>query len=120
MKKIALLISAMVLCAGIAMAQEPAKKATNDKAKATTTQTVKTDNTKAATPAKTEACKATQEKHCGNCPHHKQVAANPQAKPEAKGAAQKDCQKQCQKQCNKEAAATKNDKKTPNATTATK
>lgn len=94
MKKIVLLACSMLLCAGIAMAQEPVKKPAK-KVETTTTATVKSD--------KADAQAA--HKGCGNCPNHKQCgkAAGAQAaaaKPESKSC----CKKDGQKACNKDAA----------------
>lgn len=103
-----MLACTMLLCAGIAMAQEPVKK---DNKKAETTAVAK--------PAKSEAQAA--HKGCGNCPNHKQCgkAAGAQAavaKPEGAKAC---CNKDGQKPCNKEAAAktsNKNAEAKPKAT----
>ena len=110
MKKIALFLSAMVLCIGIAMAQEPIKKANNEKAK-TEKQTVSADKAVAKPTAKS----------CGNCPHHKQCnnSANAQAvsaKPENKGC----CDKNGKKECNKEGNAKACNKGVENKSASTK
>lgn len=115
MKKLVLFASAMLLCAGITMAQEPVKK---DNKKAETTAVAK--------PAKSEAQAA--HKGCGNCPNHKQcgkaagaqaaVAKPEAAKPCCKKDGQKACNKDGQKACNKEAAvktANKNAEAKPTA-----
>lgn len=103
MKKIVMLACTMLLCAGIAMAQEPVKKPA--KKAETATATAKSDKADAQVA----------HKGCGNCPNHKQCgkAAGAQAavaKPEAaKPCCNKDGQKACnkngQKACSKEAAA---------------
>jgi len=115
MKKLVLFASAMLLCAGITMAQEPVKK-DNKKAESAAATVTK--------PAKSEAQAA--HKGCGNCPNHKQCGNHAQAtaaKPEgAKACCNKDGQKACnkngQKACNKEAAvktANKNAEAKPTA-----
>ena len=103
MKKIAILAAAMMICAGMAFAQSPVKKAPA-KANTEKVQPVKsTEKADAALDAKPG---------CGNCPHHKQCGKSTQtaAKPAAneKKCCSKDGQKACskngQKACNKEAA----------------
>ena len=95
MKKIALFACTMLLCAGIAMAQEPVKKPAKGST-TTTTATVKSD--------KGEAQVA--HKGCGNCPNHKQCAKGAEAQDAAKTESKSCCQKDAQKPCNKEAAKT--------------
>lgn len=63
MKKIVLFAAAMIFCAGIAFAQQPAKKNT-DKANTTATATT------------TKEVKNEQRQHCGKCPHHAQGNKN--------------------------------------------
>lgn len=86
MKKIALFAAAMMLCAGMAFAQEPVKKSNDNKAKTECQQNVKSD----------KACSQTAapKQHCGNCPHH--AKANAQT-------AEQGCNKDAKKGCNKDA-----------------
>ena len=103
MKKIVMLACTMLLCAGIAMAQEPVKKPA--KKAETTTATAKSDKADAQVA----------HKGCGNCPNHKQcgkaagaqaaVAKPEAAKPCCNKEGQKACNKNGQKACSKEAAA---------------
>lgn len=110
MKKLVLFASAMLLCAGITMAQEPVKK-DNKKAESAAATVTK--------PAKSEAQAA--HKGCGNCPNHKQCgkAAGAQATAAKPEGAKACCNKDGQKPCNKEAAAktsNKNAEAKPKAT----
>lgn len=87
MKKIVLLACSMLLCAGIAMAQEPVKKAE--------TTTVKSEKADAQVT----------HKGCGNCPNHKQCGKAADAKATAAKPESKECcKKEGQKACNKDAA----------------
>lgn len=98
-----MLACTMMLCAGIAMAQEPVKKPA--KKAETATATAKSDKADAQVA----------HKGCGNCPNHKQcgkaagaqaAVAKPEvAKPCCNKEGQKACNKNGQKACSKEAAA---------------
>ena len=106
MKKVVLFAASMMLCAGLAFAQDPKKPAAKAE-KATTTQTVK--EPAAETPAtkghaaKGPAIKGTinpEAKSCGNCPHHKQCDKSKAAPTDAKAtpnAIKKDESKEAQK-----------------------
>ncbi|MBP5327402.1 MAG: hypothetical protein J6Y98_05785 [Bacteroidales bacterium] len=84
MKKIALFAATMMLFVGMAMAQAPAKKTSENQPKATPTQSVKSDN------------KDAQKKSCGNCPHHQCAGKQADAKQkDAKSENKPSCQKQC-------------------------
>lgn len=79
MKKIALFAAAMMMCIGIACAQEPVKKDNN---KNQTTQVAKPQADKPqASPGKTG---------CGKCPHHNQCN-NTAAKPDNNRTTDKSC-----------------------------
>ena len=91
MKKIVLLACSMLLCAGIAMAQEPVKKP----AKKAETTTVKSEKADAQVT----------HKGCGNCPNHKQCGKAADAKATAAKPESKECcKKEGQTACNKDAA----------------
>ena len=95
MKKIVLFAAAMMICAGIAFAQEPVKKSADKKTKIECQQVATQDKAAATTVA--------PKQHCGNCPHHAKPAAN--VKPEAKPA-KPECNKGEKSCCNKEAKGT--------------
>ena len=99
MKKIALFAAAMMICAGMAFAQEPVKKSNDKNAKTECQQTTKQD--KAATPT------AAPNQHCGNCPHHAKANAAANAKPECKKAENSNCKSDCKK--NEKASCKKED-----------
>lgn len=81
MKKIALFAAALMLCAGVTMAQEPVKKAKTTNAKPTTEAQATTDKGQAATTDKQGTQAKPAGKHCGNCPHHSQCNDKSQQKP---------------------------------------
>ena len=89
MKKIALFAVTMLMCAGLAFAQAPQKKATNEKPKPeaknhapavkstdatapATTEKVKPQAKNQAPAVKNNDAAPAPQKSCGNCPHHKQ------------------------------------------------
>lgn len=86
MKKLALFTAAMVLCAGMALAQSPVKKAPATAAKPAASQV---DNSKKQAPQ--SATKQTpkdeaKKEGCGKCPNHGQCQKNSQsAKPACNG-----------------------------------
>lgn len=103
MKRIALLAAAMIISAGMAFAQQPVKKANDNKA-----QTVKLE------PGATQA--TPQKQGCGNCPKHSQCTKGNNAQ-----SAQTDnatAKPACGKSCNKGAATENKGKATPKSTNA--
>ena len=86
MKKIALFAAAMLLCAGMAMAQAPVKKDANK---------TKTENVQATKDKEQVAGK----KGCGNCPHHQQC--NKGTETAVKADSDKSAQKSCCSDTNK-------------------
>ena len=100
MKKIVLFAASMMLCAGLAFAQNPKKPAAKAE-KPTTTQTVKepaaeAPATKAPGPRGQAAKAGTEAKSCGNCPHHKQCDKSKAASTDAKATPKKEEPKEAQ------------------------
>jgi hypothetical protein len=81
MKKIALFAATMMLCAGIAMAQEPVKKENKANTKANTEAQAVNSKDQAANNGKTTTQAAPAQKSCGNCPHHAQCQGKSAQKP---------------------------------------
>ena len=101
MKKIALFAATMLLCAGVAFAQQPQKKT----------------NEKQAVSASTDTKQAVNEKQgCGKCPHHSQCQnqANTKSAEQVKPVSCCDEKKACKeekKACKEEKKACKEEKK---------
>ena len=119
MKKIILMAAAMMLCAGVASAQQPVKKAETQQAKvesATAAKSVKAD------PQAKKACDKKCDKKQGECCKKQQAANGKECqkqcdkKQQAQCADKKECKKDCKKQ-QPQAAPVKKSVDTPKRTT---